>query len=300
MYNIESESPDSKYPVHSEVHELLIVGIRNRAFMRMNWFPKVGLEEKERRWSIVIGYFYTPKALQDVGNIYGMTREGVRQSIKDTLWLLYRAIPEKDRKNLTLPDQITLRKPLSIKDRERVHGKKGYTVSISVANALAKLGPDYPAIRAGTGLSAEKLAIARASLASWGIESVPRRSQYYVSHAKLAEDLKDTNKSDEEIRQQLTRIRGGFIRDFVDLEGGPIVSAKKIIEEAGYHCRADKRSIFVEVLRQAGIPLVSVPASKGSKNQVRHYHVIAAQHLQRAVRALRTEASLDKFRRKPI
>lgn len=239
--------------------------------------------------------------LTDVGMVYGINRERIRQIIANTVGKLWSNSPEEVQKLLPL-NQMRLAKPRSLQYRQDQSLRLGGR-SFIVARLLAK-GSSLEKLKQAAGGS-HNLGRVRVVLEGWGLEIPRSKRNLYTLYQplespaagyKLPQSL--TNEIDRSVYEtDLRRSRKTGNRILISLRG--------LTRECGLHWEyADTRvtDIISRVISEAGIDVMKIfeEVKSGPQEGTRMRFVIPSAFADQAKQVLRSDPRLEPYRKNPI
>lgn len=236
--------------------------------------------------NIVGTYFAFPDTtLESIGNVYGISRERVRQLVEDTLLDLW---------NLSSPE-VQSKFPL----RKLYEGKTNKLRGANLqAFTMIQEGKTAREIYQKLGVDSTKFSQVRSILSKRNV------NLEYLSYEseRLAKEI-EGSQSDEETSKLLSKIDRNMHANMTRLGDRPITTLKDLATQSGFFFSNRDLKIFLEVLKEANFPLGivnrKVPLGKG-KFVEQNYYFIASKDLRRGVSILRESDTLHKFKTSPI
>lgn len=293
--NTQESTPKSKEDKFNNTIVFLRTAIAEGAHLKR---PDKTPEEAWVRQKNIVGiYFGSPAALEDLGRMYGVTRERIRQLVKKSmehLWLS--CLPETQA--LFPFGELELRKPLTQKSRERIseaHGGKSVLI-----NRELQAGKSIREIQKEKGISRQQIKGSRHVLREWST-AVPFFRTPHSQNLELEKNLKNAEK-DQEKQEVLSQVKRRFYQDHVKGENSLLIASTNIALEAGLSLgfQRQNRRIFIESLKNVGFPMGEITEkrmSRTGKEMIATYHFILARDKERAKRIVLSDPNLQRFRR---
>lgn len=241
-------------------------------------------------------YFGSPATLENIGRMYGITKEMVRLIKKSGVYNLW--------KNCSLETQIlfplqeiALGKPLSQKSKERKsHSRGGRSVLI---NRQLQAGKSIKEIQEENGLSSRNINASRLVLRKWGTE-VPYINTPPSKNLELENKLRSAE-TDKEKQELLNQVKRRFYHTHVRGNDALLVSVLKVIQEARFRVRNFYRvfTLSQQAIVNGRIPMgeLEQKVKVGDGEIVSKYHFILAKDKERAIKILQEDPNLQRFRR---
>lgn len=264
--------------------------------------PNQSQKEWERMYQIVGYYMLTDEALEEIGHRYGVTRERVRQVVKDGITRLHHASEEHVQTQYR-QESLGFTKSLTLESRKR-RSLAGGGRSVKVAE-LAKAGKSTEEIRRELGLSGTQLAESRLVLRRWNVANLEYlKKASYPDYKEKINRLKTQNLSDQEVEETLNSVTFGTYQYNSQGETPLFYPASNLAKEAGIFISAREVLYLSGLLRGNRIPVGVVErilrkkTRKGQK--VLRYYFIFSGHKERALEVLQTNHALDRYRTNPV
>lgn len=258
--------------------------------------PHQSEEKWAEQWTILSLYTDTQAPLDDIGMPRGLTRERMRQVIKQAVAKLHAAAPAELRERYPL-DQFAFGKPKTETTAYRASETRGGNLRIIFQAARA--GKTAQEIKQDAQLSTWRLAHARQSGKKYGV-AIPYQSIVYTEEFRRSlEEFNDPETTPEKRQTILDMIGIDYADSHSNEPDSPLVKLSDLLKEANFHIVGRGGLINIaQVLRDAGIP-VGLIEKKGKKSMHR-YGFIAAIDRERALTVLQEEPSLDPLRKNPV
>lgn len=203
--------------------------------------------------TVVGTYAWTEASLDDIAQVYGITRQGVGLAFKAGIETLHRQSSQKTQKDFPL-EEIVFSKPTTLLTKDRMslaHG--GMRVK---ARKLLSQGISGQDLRDRLGIDSSRLAELRKV---FGCEALPKiiRGEKYK---QLERDLRDPNLSSEEVKDLLQKVDFTFYQGQVALEDPVVVTISKLLKAMDISVLDSKERLFarrvlVDTFQAEGIPV---------------------------------------------
>lgn len=238
-------------------------------------------------------YFFNPgETLQTLADVYGITRERLRQKVERTIADLWGKCPESMREKYPL-DELSGIKPVTLAQRQKLSHKKG-GLSAQVYELLAQ-GRSLDEILAITHISTSQLDTARRHLRSWGGPELPLKNQ---AGPTLARQLSDQELDYQHTQDLLDQVRLSFYRTYAGGENPLLVKFRDLLRQCGICQHFQVYPAATEILSgsQIAVGIFERLVKSGSQEGAQRYYFIAAKDLQEAKTLLSNNPKLDKYR----
>lgn len=274
------------YPyARPETYEFLQAAIAEGAHLEFPANPnKASNWVRERNIAGV--YFGSPATLQEIGDIYVVSRERIRQVINVFLKQLHSRCSEEVQERFPLEKIVhPVSKPISeeVRDRQsRVQGGKRLEIRSLVASGV--VNPDE--IASKLGMRQGRVRTALKSLRKRGLapDSNLNRWPYILDGIEKAV-------TDEEIAGLLGRINSSTIARHPEC----FITIGDVANIAGFRFRRDKLKEFIGELNEAGIPFASIEFWFKDGKSGRSYYILRKQ-VERVRAVLESSEKLKEFR----
>lgn len=226
---------------------------------------------KTLKLNVMAAYLLTPADLEDVGELYGITREGVRQSVVHGMHDLWEASSAETKA------KFDGNVPVS-KERGKLTHRQFRTIRALLKGETPK----------ALGLSEGVITFLRNKTQKLEIE-IPGIQRKTTNRKEIFEKFKNLT-VDEEIKEVLER-KGRVLYEMqLSLPDSEklVLSVREAARGFVYYLRNSK--FFVNALKEAGIPVAIFPGGRGET------HIIAGQHLEQAKEVFRNDPNLEEFK----
>ncbi len=302
--------PEDK-PIHPELKEALrdvnltFIDPRSREFLKLAFIEGAHLTRPPRmspeRWvekrNIFGTYILSQANFTQVGRIYGISRELVRLISAEVFARIWtNSSPDLQAQ---FP-YIVLDKAMAYRSKEWLL-LKGNLGSRIVEMLEQGQTPDQIRLQFPSPQPRQKATAVLKMLREMGFD-IQRMKNINTENPKIGQELQRTDLSDQEVQQLLDQIVRG--NDFSEKKlGDSITMIKALLKAAGFHYKIDRDAqLFYNALAEAGIPMAKVEnvVKNGPQKGTRFYYIIASQHIDRAVTALKANPNLVKFLEDPV
>ena len=271
--------------------------LAEEAHLKIPLFKRGGISEDQwvRQKNILGIYFGSPAVLEDIGRMYGVTRERTRQLRDKWMQNLWKNCSSETQALFPF-EELALDKPKNQKSRERVSETLG-GISIFIRNQMA-LGKSVEQIRE-YGLSMRQITQSRYVLHQWGTEVPPYINTPPSKNLELEKNLKNA-KEDKEKQELLNQVKLSFHKKQIQGTDPFLVSVSNIFKEAGFtqDFHLQNFTFLLTSLKNAGFPVGELQrnAKKAGKRIILRYYFILAKDKERAQKLLLADPNLQRFR----
>lgn len=316
-YAISARTVPEAYPLHPRLKEALkekaskqppiFVNSETRQFLKAVLTEGVHLKTPDtlsaeswiRTRNILGVYLISTSSLAELGNIYGIGRERVRQVISSGLRYLWLNSPHSLQQRFPIGD-LSVRKPGT--DWSRINTfliKRG--LGTKIIEALER-GENIEQIAASLQISDFNIYNYTNLLKELGIAKLPK-TEAKEQNKNLSEQLQNTSLNDTEVQLLLNKLSRSFYNRFIT-RSPPVISLslRDILRECGFHYKFGQEQLFIQALEDAGIPLgrVESEVKSGPQKGIRNYYFIVSWHRERTRQALLENSNLQQFFENPV
>lgn len=284
---------------YERTNQFLEAALEDGAHFRIPKMRNKGKEAKEITWTreknAIAVYYGSPATHQDISRyVLGLTtRQGSWYILSEGMWNLWEncSDPVKDQ----FPwGSFPLKKPLPLRSRMQISLTHG-GVTARIAEIFEQdHTKSYSEIRKA-GFSNHEIEHAKRTLSGWGFNIDYKRnelSKYQKLQKEMEEELK--RKIEEQDMQLLQSLIDRSNYTFRQHRRTMFASVTRVAESISFKFDLNTGSAdLVEFLKQSGVPATSI-LDKGflkSTGKERHYHVIYANHIGLAKKALSNYSS---------
>lgn len=236
-------------------------------------------------------YILSHATLDEVGKIYGISRERVRQINEEVLEKLY---PK---------NKISLKKKPEYRPKEWLLVKDN--LGSEIVDLLEQgLSADQIRSRFNKGQSRVQATKALKMLREMDF-NIKRIKDSHGEYLRIQNELLREDLSDEEVQSFLDQIN--TVQGAQSLVAtGVIIIVRDLLYQAGFHFRVNATQPFYDGLIKAGIPLGITDGitenivQSGPQKSRGYYHFIAARYKQKAEKALKKNPNLARFLENPV
>lgn len=260
-----------------------------------------GISEKDwiRMRNIIGIYFSTAADTTQIGRIYGVSREAIRQLKQKGIKLLWQNSSSEAQEQFPI-DQILLgKKSGDYPDEYKLLVKGG--VGNKIVNLLEE-DRDIREIAEALNLTRQSTLPRLRLLKRLGTE-IPKFKDINTQNKELIAKLNDETLANDEIQALLNQARFGFCERNT-LGANPLFSRVfKFLNECGFrHIPLKERRRFIQLLKEVGLPMCSFSERVNSKKQkgVRNSYFMLARHRKWAERILQERPELERFKKSSV
>jgi len=237
--------------------------------MPINGKPDSRTKTSKRRPNAALLYIFAdPKtefepfqSREEIGKLYGVTYEQIRQDVSKNLEDLHKVVGEDLKQEYPLRDLIT-RRPHTLSSRiNRSLSHGGSSLEI---RQMVKEGSPTKDINREYG--ANKVSAARQTLRRWGMEAPPHTPQ--KDYGEIIRKVKDPDTTIEELRELIREFdnEGSISRYSAKKPGGVILSVSNLQFEAWGNRNYRKTKDAYRILKDAGIPVHTFTQAQNYKS----------------------------------
>ena len=244
------------------------------------------------RWithkNIFGAYILSHATLDEVGKIYGISRERVRQINEEVL------------------EKLSLDKKLSLYKKSEYRPKEWLLVKDSLGSDIVGmleqgLSPEQIKLQFEQGLSRSQAIKTLKMLREldFNIERIPSAAGEFL---RIQQQLLEPDLSDEKIQQLLNQINTSRGMDVL-IKSGSIIYIRELARSAGIHApKFSGDRLAQNIIKDSKIPVgeCTLVVLNGPQKGDHIYRFIAAQHNARAENALKSNPALARFLENPV
>lgn len=294
--------PSERKPIHPKLREALsgvqftFIDPISRDFLKQAFAEGAHLTTppgmNSERWAnyrnIFGTYILSHATLGQVGKIYGISRERVRQINEIVLKKLF---PE---------NKISIKKEVKYLPKEWLLVKDNLGTEI-VEFLEQGLSTDQILSCFDTRSSRTEAIKVLRMLREMDFD-IKRIKKSHGEYLRIQQELLKEDLSDGQIQSLLDQINSMQGIQFLLPTRKAVIPIRDVLLSVGFHYRINKAEVFYDALIDAGIPfgMAENIVQTGPQKGRRWYYFIAAQHRQRAEKALQTNPDLVKFLENPV
>lgn len=253
------------------------------------------LTVRENTWQkmlgITISYHTSSATMEEIGEIYGLTREGVRRNIHHCLQHLLANCPPPIRKELSSWEIVT-KKPFFANPRSPAFG---LTQGLKAGQPIRHIQQDLD-------LAIKEIGSYRQRLKPWGIEVPPLPLPAAVKNRQLAEQLEKA-RNPKTLQRLLNRVSSPFYKKHTKGENPLLLPVRQIAFD--FHYR--EITPLLDILKEAGVPvgeIIRETVVKKSNSETvlvrQRYSFVLTAHGKWARQVFEEAPDLQKYREDPL
>lgn len=224
------------------------------------------------------------QSLEEIGDLYGLTRERIRQITRKNLSRL-RTIASQELKSEYPTTVLDVKRESTVKVSRKMSGGSG-GVALNIENDLSEGKSTEELVKKygrGRVLKSKKI------LESWNSPTPDIESQYRHL-AKRIEKLSDVNTPREELVSEMKKLERGALA-YSRGENSIFLPVSSVQQEAWNNKNVRNVRIVLEMLEKAGFPVVSI---KGNATTAGNYNLILSRMKDEAVEILKKAPDIYK------
>ncbi len=249
-----------------------------------------------RRRNVMGIYFSTHSTLDNLAQIYGVSRELIRLDIKNIISTLWNNLPTDIQQLFPLSEIPLVKSVFDYAPEYRLLVSNGTGNRVLEAIDQGKTGHEVVKL----------IPLAHAPetvllLKELGID-IPGRQKSTLEITQIIESLRDKSKTDREIQQLLDTVNSHLYLLNGQEEKGFILPIVILARDLGFHMTLRENHLIEEALRKAKIPVghMTREVKSGPQKGMMHYWFIAAIHETRAIEVLSNDPTLEQFLKNPV
>lgn len=251
-----------------------------------------------RNRNILGTYFASRATLAEVGGIYGLTGERIRQIIEKGIEYLWNQSSKDTRVTFPLDNILKSKGPSIFKSLRQSETRGGSTLRIY---QFVKGGRSIEEIINEIGVSKNNLQASLRRMKGWGLD-VPEVETSHSRLRSLAEKLTKPSLTDQEARELLSRATINFYLSHSQGENPLFASGGAFLRSLGLHFKNNDFPLLLQVLRDNNVPIgkVNTHTKTGPQKGIKSYYFILTVHHERALQALLSDQRSQKFLHNPV
>lgn len=281
----EKEGADTRTLINSPVIEFIKEAVADGAPHRMlEGAPKRYSAGRARELNFIGTYYYTPAILEDMAQIYSVSRQNVHRVLKDgvkRLWQ-YSSPPTQERFPLS---NLPLEKPPCPKGRVRLVANK---IACNPQITKAKLQEEFK-------LAERQMSNLEQHLKGRGIRATGFSKDILSSTRSRALAEKFRHAQESEIPDLLKHVTYTFYQHYSKGEGALLVQPHELLDAVGLLHNPRRIELLMETLAKSEIPYGVVVRDLPLRQKKMKYFFIARQDKERAVEILKRTLNLRSY-----
>lgn len=288
--------PSRYIDVHPQIRQFLMQVLAEGAHLQKP--TNISIDEWVRQRNITGLYFSTIASLENLGSIYNLSRERVRQIIAKTLTDLHLSLPDPLRQQFPIHDILSSQgKPVVHMYKDLLTGK--YNRLVELLEQKADIGRMVDEFQVKPTTIRERLSF----LVELGI-NVPLslRAPRQEKNKEIVMQLQDTSLDDIEVQELLDKVTHHLYAVCVSGDNPILIPITNVASEDGFRAVNRNGPEFIKILEDAHLPIgiLNIEVKTGTQKGLLKYHFIVSWHRERARQIFLEEPSLERFLENPV